>query len=145
MRTEGYGRDPRLEERPLGDLVGELVQDAQLLLREEVRLAKAEIREEAAKAGRAGAAFGAGGALLHAALLCLAATLVLVGATFLPAWLSALIVTALLAAVGWVALRYGRQKLAEADPSRVTENLREDGRWARETMRGIASSRHARA
>jgi hypothetical protein len=143
MRTGNGGA--RLEERPIGDLLGELVQDGQRLLREEVRAAKAEIRDEAKKASRAGAAFGAGGALLHAALLCLAATIVLVGATFLAAWLSALIVTAILAGGGYAAWTYGKKRLAATDPSRAVAGIKEDGRWAKETMQSIKSSRHAHA
>ena len=144
MRVARHGGE-RLEERPLGDLVGELVDDGRTLLREEVRLAKEEIRAEARKAARAGAAFGAGGALLHTALLCFAATLVLVGATFLPAWASAAVVTALLGAGGYAALVFGRRWLAETDPTRAVANLKEDGRWARETMQSIKSSRRVNA
>jgi len=146
----GYGpgagrgpRDPEIEEleaRPLGELVKELLAEGRTLLREEVRLARSELRAEAAKAGRAGAAMGAGGAVLHAAILCLAAALVLIGATFAPAWASALVVTALLAIAGWSAIATGRKRLAETDPSRAVRNLKEDGRWAKETMRSIRSS-----
>jgi hypothetical protein len=142
MRTDD---DARLDELPIGNLISELVQDGQTLLREEVRLAKAEVRDQAKKASRAGAAFGAGGALLHAALLCLAATLVLIGATFLAAWLSALIVTALFAGGGYAALEYGKKRLADTDPSRAVASVKEDGRWAKETMQSIKSSRHAHA
>lgn len=130
-------------ERPLGELVSELVHEGQTLLREEVRLAKAEVRNEARKASKAGAALGAGGAVLYVALMCLAATLVLIGATFMPAWLSALIVTALLAIAGYVALQRGQAELKKLNPARPVENLKEDGRWAKETMRSIKSSRPA--
>lgn len=156
MRHEGEvrwretraGRDPEveeLEERPIGELVSELFAEGRTLLREEVRLAKAEVRAEAKKAAQAGAAFGAGGVLVHAAVLCLVATLVLVGATFLPPWVSALIVTALVGIAGWIAISAGKKKLAETHPSRAVKNLKEDGRWARETMRSIRSNGHGNA
>lgn len=138
-------REPELEEVPLRELLRELVVDGQGLLREEVRLAKAELREEAKKMARGGAGVGVGGALLYAALLCLAATLVLVGATFMPAWLAALIVTALYGGAGYAALQQGRQRLAQARPARAIEGIQEDRRWASETMRDIKSSRHAHA
>jgi hypothetical protein len=142
------GRDVReaeLEDLPLRDLLRELVVDSQRLVREEVRFARAELREELKKGTRAGAGLGAGGALLYAALLCLAATLVLAGATFMPAWLAALIVTALYAGAGVAAIQYGRQELAQARPARAVQGFREDRRWASETMRDIRSSRHANA
>jgi uncharacterized membrane protein YqjE len=132
-----------LRERPLGDLVGELVRDAQGLLRDEVRLAKAEIREEARKAKKGASAIGAGGAVLYAALLLFGGTLVLLLATFIPAWIAALIVTAIYAAAGWIAMSRGRNELRRTRPSRAVEHVKEDARWARETMRDIKSSRSA--
>jgi hypothetical protein len=141
-------RDPEVQElaeRPLGELVSELFGEGRSLVREEIRVAKAELRAEARKAGRATAVLGVGGAVLHAAALCLAATLVLVGATFLAAWVSALVVTALLGATGWAAISAGKRRLAETDPSRAVRNLKEDGRWARETMRSIRSNGHGNA
>jgi VIT1/CCC1 family predicted Fe2+/Mn2+ transporter len=140
----GDGADD-LRERPLGELLRELVADAQVLLRDEVRLAKAEVREEAKKAAKGAGAMGAGGALLHAALLFLGATLVLVGATFLPAWLSALIVTAIYAGAGWAALSWGRGELRKTRPARPVEHMKEDARWAKETIRDVKSSRSANA
>jgi hypothetical protein len=145
MRYETQVEAERLDDRPLADLIRELMQEGQTLLREEARLAKAEIRAEAKKAAKGGAAIGAGGALLHTALLLLAATLVLLGATFLPEWVSALIVTILFAAGGWAAVSWGKKRLSGAEPARAVENIKEDGRWAKETMRSIKSERHAHA
>jgi hypothetical protein len=140
---DGDGRG--LRDRPLGDLLRELLQEGQGLLRDEVRLAKAEVREEARKATKGAGAMGAGGAVLYAALLFLGVTLVLVGATFLPAWLAALIVTAIYGVAGYAALQYGKDELGKARPSRAVEHVKEDARWARETMRDIGSSRSASA
>ncbi len=137
--------DGDLRDRPLGELIGELLADGQALLRDEVRLAKAEVREEARKATKGGAAIGAGGAVLYAALLFFGVTLVLLGATFLPPWVSALIVTAIYAAAGWAALNFGRQELRRTRPTRAVEHVKEDARWAKETMRDIKSSRSANA
>ena len=145
MRAEGELHGERLQELPLRELLRELVEDGQTLLREEVRLAKAELREEGRKAARGGAALGGGAAVLFAALLCFAATLVLLGATFMPAWLAALIVTALYAGAGAAALYSGKRQLAETRPAKAIENLQEDKKWATETMRDIRSSRHAHA
>lgn len=145
MRYEREVDAEVLDERPLADLFRELMRDGQTLLREEARLAKAEIRAEVKKAAKGGAAIGAGGALLHTALLCFAAALVLVGATFLPAWLSALFVTILLGAAGWTAVSWGKKRLSSAEPARAVDHIKEDGRWAKETMRSIKSERHAHA
>jgi VIT1/CCC1 family predicted Fe2+/Mn2+ transporter len=144
MRYEPH-ENGGLHDRPIGELLRELVQEGQGLLREEVRFAKAEIREEAAKAKKGGAALGAGGAVAWAALLLLGGTLVLVGATFLPAWLSALIVTVIYGAAAGALLQYGKTELGKANPKRAVEGIKEDGRWARETMRDVRSSRSANA
>jgi hypothetical protein len=146
MRIE-YEEHPGdgLRDRPLGDLVGELLREAQGLLREEVRYAKAEIRQEAKRAARGGATLGAGGAVLYAALLLFGIALVLIGDTFLPAWVAALAVTAIFAIVGGALLAKGKKELRQADPSRVVENVKEDARWAKETMRDVRSSRNANA
>lgn len=139
-----YGGERDLRDAPMGELFRGLVHEGQALLREEVRLAKAEVREEARKAARGGAMVGAGGAVVYVALFLLAATLVLVGATFLQAWLSALIVTALFAAAGLAVLKAGQKQLGRADPvGPVKREIQEEGRWASETMRDVRSTRRA--
>lgn len=132
-----------LRDRPLGDLLGELGREGQALVRDELRMARAELREELDKVKAAGVRFGAGGAVAYAALLLLGATLILIGARFLPAWLSALIVTAIYAAVGAGLVAAGRSDLKEARPARAAEHLEEDGRWLRDMMRHVGSSRGA--
>jgi hypothetical protein len=144
MREEKWERDP-LVDRPLGDLVGELARDSQQLLRDEVRLAKAELRDEVKKSAKGGAEIAAGGVALHAAALFLGITLILIGSTFMPSWLSALIVTLIYAAAGAVVVSAGKKDFASANPARAFDNLKEDERWAKETMRDIKSSRGANA
>lgn len=153
MRMEGDHRGSvyretqvdELEERPLPELLRELVGESQTLLREEVRLAKAEVRREAKKAARGGAELGAGGAVAYVALMALAATLVVLGDLVMPLWLSALIVTALFGIVGFALIQGGRKQLQRTQPTRAVENLKEDGEWAKETMRSVRSSRHGHA
>jgi hypothetical protein len=134
-----------LREQPLGDVLGQLARESQGLVQEELRLARAELRAELDHAKKAGVQLGAGGAVAYVALFLLGATLILAGATFLPAWLSALIVTAVYAAVGGALIARGRTELERAGPSRAMERIKEDGRWAKETMRDVASTRGARA
>lgn len=137
--------DERLREASTPALVRELFGGVQQMLREEVRLAKSEAKAEAARAAKAGAGFGAGAVLAHTALLCLAATLILIGSTFMKPWLAALVVLLLFAGAAVAAIKFGQKKLASVDPARPVERLKEDGRWARETMQSIRSTRHANA
>lgn len=145
MIHENRWERDRLADRPLGDLLGELARDSQQLLRDEVQLAKTELRAEVKKGAKGGAEIGLGGVALHAAALFFGITLMLIGSTFMPSWLSALIVTLIYAAAGAVAVSTGKKDLAKANPARVLDNLKEDERWAKETMRDIRSSRGANA
>jgi hypothetical protein len=145
LETSGVWRGDGLQARTTPELVREFFEEGQLLLREEMHLAKVEAREELRSAARAGAALGVGGALLYCALVLLAFTLVFVGWTFLPLWASALIVTALFAISGGIALGAGKAKLKHIGPKDTKESLKEDRRWAKETIRSVKSQRHASA
>lgn len=151
MRVEGddgrfhLGRAELDEERPLPELIRELVGEGQALLREEVRLARAELQREVKKAAKGGAELGAGGAVAYVALFCLAATLIALGDLVMPLWLSALIVTAIFGIVGWALVQSGRKQLQGAQPGRAVDHLKEDQEWAKETMRSVRSSRAGHA
>jgi Putative Actinobacterial Holin-X, holin superfamily III len=136
-----------VEARPTSDLVREMFQEGQHLLKEEIYLAKEEARYEAKQAGKAGAALGAGGAILYVGVMAFAGFLVAVGSTFLPLWLSALIVSVLFLAAGGIALKSGQKKIKEINPknSRTVGTLKEDKEWARDTMQSVKSHRHAHA
>jgi hypothetical protein len=145
MRPEREFPGEKLRDRPLGELVRELGQQSQGLVRDELRLARSELRQELSKVRKAGVELGAGGAVVYVALFLLGVTLILVGATFMPAWLSALIVTVIYAAVGGGLIAAGKAELEKARPARAVEHIKEDGRWAKETMHDIKSRRGASA
>lgn len=138
-------RGDGLEHRTTPELLRDFVSESQVLLKEELRLAKAEVKEEAGKAARAGAGFGAAAAFLYAGLLVFAAFLVAVGWTFLPLWLSALIVAVLYFAVGGIAGAYGKSKMDKLEPARPVQGIKEEREWLSDTMRNVRSSRHAHA
>lgn len=151
-REEGYRRERRrdfrdasLRDRDTGELLKELLAQAQVLVREELRLAKVEAREEAKKAARAGAGFGVGGALLYVALLVGAAAMVAAWWIILPLWASAVIVCGFFAIVGGIALAYARERAKKLELERTVRTLKEDRQWAKDTMQSIRSHRHASA
>jgi hypothetical protein len=133
------------EERPTAELVKEAFSEARLLVKEELRLAKAEAKTEARKAARAGAGFGAGGVLLHLALFPFVACLVAIFDAFLPLWLAALVVTVLVAGAGGAAIFYGKKRLETLEPERTVRTFKEDKEWAKDTMQSIRSHRHGNA
>ncbi len=142
----GNGRvdgDVRAHSTP--DLLKELFQESSVLLKEEFRLAKIEATREAKKAAKAGASMGVGGVLLHTGWLAFAGFLIAVGATFMPVWLSALIVSILLLAGGAALAMAGKKKLEKVEPDRTLSSLKEDKEWVKDTMQSIRSQRHGNA
>lgn len=126
--TDGSG----LRERSTGSLVRQLTEQVSLLARQEVELAKAEMVEKGRKAG-AGAGMLTGAAIAGLlALGSLTAFLVLALAVVTDAWLAALLVTVLWAAVAGSLALVGRQKLDEVGtpvPEKAVESVKEDIEW----------------
>lgn len=114
-------------------LIKQLASDVSLLLSSEVELAKAELREAAieAKAGVAGMAGGA--ALANAGLLTLVLGLVLLLATQIAAWLSALIVGAIVLVIGVIMLKAGQAKVKPGSftPDRTINAMKADAEAAK--------------
>ena len=116
------------------ELVKDLSRDISQLVREEIALAKAEMTEKGRKAG-AGAGMLSGAAVLGlAAVGGSMAFFILVLDSWMPAWLAALIVTAVYAAGAAVLGLRGRERLSEAAPAapeRTIESVKEDVQWAK--------------
>ena len=78
--------------------------------------------------------FGGAGVVGLCAAGALTAFLVLVFALFLPDWAAALIVGAVLAAVAYVLVKQGKERVAEAGkpiPEQTIETVKEDVEWAK--------------
>jgi hypothetical protein len=127
----------RVDERSFGELVGDLTRQIGILIRQELDLARTEITTKARDAGRDAGLVGAGGVLLHAGLLTGIATVVLllIEAGLAP-WLAALLVGAVVAAIGAALIARGRTGLQKADltPKRTVETLKDDADWAKERI-----------
>lgn len=123
-----------VEQRPLGELFGELAQETGTLVRKEVELVKTEMTSKLTTAAKDAALVGAGGAIAHLGGMALLAALILGLGTLIPLWLSALIVGAVVSGIGGALAMTGVRKLKNIDPvPRVTvQTLKEDKRWLRE-------------
>lgn len=121
-----------LRERSTGQLMKDLSQQVTTLARLEIRLAKAEMAEKGRAAGL-GVGMLAGGAVSGLlALGALTAVFVLALAEAMPAWLAALVVTALWAGVAAVLAWQGKEKLEEMGtpvPEETVESVKEDIQW----------------
>jgi Putative Actinobacterial Holin-X, holin superfamily III len=129
-RTEGTER----REQPLGEVARDLTRDLSLLVRQEVDLAKAEMAEKGRVAAPGLGMIGGAGVVGLMAAGALTASLILVLSIFLPEWLSALIVGAVLAAVAYGLAKQGKERVEEAGtpvPEQTIETVKEDVEWAK--------------
>jgi hypothetical protein len=114
----------------IAQLLGDIVADAQLLMRKEFELAREEIKGEIDKArtGAISLGVGAGIAAVGALLLVLALVHGLAALFEMPLWASYLIVGALLAIGGGIALSAGinRVKTIDPMPRQAIDSVRKD-------------------
>jgi hypothetical protein len=123
-----------LRERPIGEVAKNLTSDLSLLLRQEIELAKAEMAQKARTAAPGLGMFGGAGVVALCAAGALTAFLVLVFSLFLPDWAAALIVGLAMAAVAFVLIRQGKERIADAGkpvPEQTIETVKEDVEWAK--------------
>jgi VIT1/CCC1 family predicted Fe2+/Mn2+ transporter len=126
--------DNRLRERPIGEVAKELTSDLSLLMRQEIELAKAEMTQKGRTAAPGLGMLGGAGVVALCAAGAITAFLVLVFSLFLPEWLAALIVGVGLAAVTYVLVRQGKERVADAGkpvPEQTIETVKEDVEWAK--------------
>ena len=129
----------RNEAEGIGTLFAGLLKDLQDLVRAEVQLAKTEIKEEATTAGR-GIGFIVGVALIG----LIGFVFLMLGLMFfldrwLPLWVSALVVAALLVVVTAILVSSGRNQLSAANlvPEQTIATLKEDQEWAKQQMSSV--------
>jgi hypothetical protein len=123
-------------DRTLGELFGEFSQDMTLLVRQEIRLARTEVTEKLSAVSKRLTSVVIGGFVAYLGALALLAGLVLLltQVVGIPAWLSALVLGAVLAVAGYLALRTSLRELKNIDPAprRTVESIKDDVRWAKE-------------
>lgn len=100
-----------------GELINRLTEQTTHLIRSELQLAKTEMTEKAKHAGVGAGLFGGAGIIALYGGGALVATIILALATFLPAWLSALIVTVVLFVIAGVAALIGKKQVSQATPA----------------------------
>jgi uncharacterized membrane protein YqjE len=126
----------REEQRSIGELFGQLTQDVNLLVRQEIALARAELAQKVSRARRDAMSLVAGAVVTYLGALALLAAVILVldQAVGLPSWLAALLVGAALAVAGYLMLRRGLRDLQRLDPTprRTVATLKDDVQWAKE-------------
>ena len=121
-------------EASIAELIKQLSEQSSRLARQEVELAKAELAIKGKRAGVGAGMFGGAGLIGFYGLGALTAAGVLALATAVTAWLAALIVAVVLAAVAGVLALQGKRNVAQATPplpEQATESVKEDVQWAK--------------
>ena len=124
------------QERSIGELFGQLTQDMTLLVRQEIQLARTEMTDKMSRFTTNLVSVLSGGFVAYLGGLALVAALILAirDLANISLAISALIVGAVLAIVGYVMLQKGMKELKRVDlaPRRTVETLKDDVQWAKE-------------
>ncbi|WP_328773856.1 phage holin family protein [Streptomyces sp. NBC_00286] len=105
------------------EAVGDLVQRASQLVRDEMRLAQAEMTEKGKRFGKGGGLFGGAGLVGIFALQALLATAIAALSLVLDVWAAALIVAGVLAVITALMATLGRQQVGKASPPRPEQAM----------------------
>ncbi|HSF34398.1 MAG TPA: phage holin family protein [Candidatus Tectomicrobia bacterium] len=132
MNSSPYHTEPTLAQ-----LVSDLLDDAKLLLRQELALAKYEIHQEVHKTKMALVSLGVGIGIAAIGGLLLIVMLVhlLHALSELPLWSCYAIVGGACAIVGIVLLYRGKQQISQIDmiPQQTVETMKENVRWIKKS------------
>jgi MFS family permease len=134
MANVTQSRGDTASEASVAELVKQLSEQTSRLARQEVELAKAELAAKGKRAGIGAGMFGGAGVFGFYAVGALVATAILALATAVSAWLAALIVAVVLAAIAGVLALQGKTKVQQATPpvpEQATESVKEDMQWAK--------------
>ncbi len=119
---------PDTSERPLRELLAELWEHSETLVRQEFQLALAELDSRVDNAKHAAASAAIGGAVVYGGALSLIAAVILLLAEVIAAWLAALLVGVVLLGVGFMLLKKAqeRAKPENLKLERTARNVRRD-------------------
>jgi putative superfamily III holin-X len=132
------------QEPSLGELFSTLTRETQDYVRLEVELARAEMAEKAREAGKGMTGLTVGAAIAAAGLLCLLAAAVTGLSAFLAqwipatttAWLSPLLLGAVVTALGTLFISRGREKIKMITlvPRKTAQSLKESKEWLKQEL-----------
>ena len=129
-----YQGQTEARERPTAELLKEFSDQATTLLRKEIALAKVEVAEKGKKAAAGAGMFGGAGAFGFYAFGALTACAILALATAVAAWLAALIVGVVYAAIAGVLALRGKAQVKGAGPpvpEQAVDSTKEDLEWVK--------------
>jgi hypothetical protein len=124
------------EERSLGDLFSELAADTGTLVRQEVALAQAELSGKATRVGKQVGFLAVGGAIGYAAMLAIMAGVIIGLSNFIPAWIAAILVGAVVGATSFFLISSAIERLKNTNlkPEESVESIKEDAQWLKNQL-----------
>lgn len=125
---------PEDDQRSIGEIFRDLLQDVGRIIRDEVQLAKAELAQKATRMRGAGGALAAAAICGLLSILCIVTACIAALALVMPVWLAAVIMGVLLGAVAGIAFTSGKRKLAHMDlrPHQTIATIQDDVDWERQ-------------
>ncbi len=129
-------RDAETSNASLGRLFSDLADDLSELTRKEIELARTETMEKVSHATKAVVSMAVGGFIAYAGLLVLLVAAVLALATWMPYWLSAVIVGVVVLIIGLIMLQSGRSGLKNTSitPEKTVDTMKENAQWVKEKI-----------
>lgn len=124
-----------LQDPSIATLLGEVVTDAQSLVRGELELARAEVRDEIRHARKGLMELTLSGVVMAIGALMLVMMVVQLLAVFgLELWVSYLIVGAVLTGFGYLRFKGAEKRIADIDPvpHETIDSVRKDLKWIRQ-------------
>lgn len=125
-----------IKEASLGELFGDLAAKTGNLVRQEAALVQTEVTAKAITAGKQLGSLAVGAFVGYAGALVLIGALVAGLATFIPLWLSALIVGSILAGGSFFLISSALTVLKETEwtPRESIESIKEDAQWLKKQV-----------
>jgi len=131
-------QDAGLRERSIGELFTKLSNETSTLIRQEMELARAELTEKGKEAGKGAGLFGGAGAVGLLGAGAITAGVILLLDLAIAAWLAAILVGLVYAAVAAVLALQGRDRIQRATPpvpEQTVDTVKEDVEWAKTRAR----------
>jgi uncharacterized membrane protein YqjE len=129
-------RQDEEQQRPLGELFGELAHETATLVKKEVELAKVEMTSKARKATFDIAQIAVGGVIALLGSMALLAAIILMLSTVLQPWAAALIVGLFVSVLGAVLVSIGLRAFKQIDPAprQTIQTLEDNKQWLTEQV-----------
>lgn len=127
---------PGKHERSFGELFKDLSRGAYTLVRQELEYAKEEMSQKVSRASRESRQLMIGVGIAYAGSLFVLAAIVIGLSTFMPLWVSALLVGLLVMGTGGIMIYRGKKHLKEKElmPRKTIDHLKEDREWMKDRM-----------